>query len=374
MEQARVVLGLEEPPMQEEVLHFLDRRPGVSVLRAVGDGDRLARALREARPDAAVVSPSLAEAAVADARDGSSPPGRAGGEEGAVLLVVAPRETTAGLRAALRAGALGFFLWPDEREALARAAEGAALRPRDEEAGGGRVVGVLGARGGAGATFLATHLAAACAARGAPTVLVDLDLFFADVTPALGLEDEDAPSIADLAPLAGELTAEHLEQVLHAHRGGFRVLLGPGRPGADGVTPGLVGEVAGRLRSRFRAVVLHVPRLPDARALAGLEAADEILLVVTPDVLAVRDARRVLGFLRERGLAERCRLVVNRAARSEVVPRDVGRALGLEPLAVVGRDRAVPRAQDRGELLRRRRRAARRLAGLAGRVLPEEAP
>ncbi len=357
MHEASIVLGLEDPAVQEEVLHFLDRLPRLRVVGAADDVSGLSRAVRDHRPDAAVVSPGLLE----------------GGDlDGAALLVVAARETTATLCAAIRAGARGFYLWPEERERLARDAErGARPRP-DERPTAGRVVAVFGPRGGVGATFLATNLAAACAAREADTVLADLDPFFADATTALGIEDGSVPTIAELAPVADELTGEHLERVLHRHPIGFAVLLAPHRPMDRGLDAGVVSASVRALRARHEVVVLHLPRALDEPTRAALEEADHVLLVVTLDVLALRDARRALDVLRSSGLEGRCRLVLNRVGRGEIVPDDAERVLGLRPVTMIREDRAVRRAQDRGQVVvGRSTPAARRVVTLARRILEE---
>lgn len=357
MHEANIVLGMEDLGVQEELLHFLDRLPRLRVVGAADDPSGLSRAVREHRPDAAVVSPALLER---------------GDLDGAALFVVAARETTSALRAAIRAGARGFYLWPEERDILARDAERAG-RPRTEQRpSAGRAVAVFGPRGGVGTTFLATNLAAACAAKEADTVLVDLDPFFADATTALSIDDESVPTIVELAPVVDELTGEHLERVLHHHPLGFRILLAPHRPMGNGLDPTIVTASVRALRARHELVLLHLPRALDEPTRAGLEEADLILLVVTLDVLALRDARRAVEVLRGAGLDHRCRLVLNRVGRGEIVPDDAERVLGLRPVAMIREDRAVRRAQDRGEVVvGRSTPAARRVAALARRILDE---
>lgn len=355
MSETTVILGFEEPALQDEVLHYLDRLPRIRVVGAATDGRELERRIRDASPDAAVVSPLILNG-----------PAHL---DGTALFVVAERETTDGLRSAIRAGARGFYLWPEEREEMAREAERSA-RPRDKEhAPAGRVVAVHAARGGAGATFLATSLAAVCAARGTSTVLIDFDTFYADVTTALGVGN-DVRTAADLAPVVDEMTAEHVDRVLYPHPRGFHVLLAP----QDPAQAALVGQeglarAAEVLRTRFEAVVLHLPRSVEA-ALPGLEVADEVLVVVTLDVLAFRDAKRLLSYLSSLGLERKCRLVVNRATRSEVVPEDAERVFGIRPVAVLRRDRSVVRAQNRGEVVARGSgHLWRQLSALAQRVM-----
>jgi pilus assembly protein CpaE len=252
VQQATVVLGIEDLALQEEVLHFLDRLPSLTVAGAAADGESFVARVREVRPDAAVVSTSVLGSV--ESLDGH-----------AAVLVVAEKETTGALRAALGSGARGFYVWPDEREALARDAKRATRALEAAPGTPGRVVAVYGPRGGVGVTFLAANLAAACAARGASTVLVDVDPFFADVTCAIGVPPtSEVTTVADLVPVLDELTQDHLGRVLYAHPAGFRALLGPPEPSLAAALP---AEYAARavelLRTEADVVILHLPRALD---------------------------------------------------------------------------------------------------------------
>src|SRR5207342_139491 len=130
------------------------------------------------------------------------------------------------LRAAIRAGADGFFVWPGDREALSTAAGAARVGPAalDRRA---TVIAVHASRGGAGATFVATHLARAFARRGTATVLIDADPVYGEVGAAVGAPDADVHTIADIVPLGAELTPAHLDETFWTHPEAFRVLLSP---------------------------------------------------------------------------------------------------------------------------------------------------
>jgi pilus assembly protein CpaE len=355
-EVARVVLALEPPEIAEEVLHFLDRSGVARVVGTASDERQLLDAIRQLEPDAVVAAPSLA-------------PSRTE-LSGSALLALDTTQSVSALRRAIRSGASGFYLWPAERDALAEAA--ARVRPPLEQGAEGRakVLAVCGARGGAGATFVATHLAAAFARRGRRCVLVDLDVVFADASAAIGVPTEEPPrTVSDLLPLGDEVSPRHVEEVLWRHPGGFGVLLAPGDElGAI--------EVRGR---HYRAavvaagrmcdvVVLHLPRGLDEVARTGLEVADRVLVVLGLDVLSFRDARRVIA---SAGLEGRCAFVVNRARRSEVTPGDVERVFGAAALAVIPADRGVPDAQDRGRLLPMRGRVGRSMDRLARRLMED---
>jgi Flp pilus assembly CpaE family ATPase len=355
--EATVVLGLGVQAEGEEIVHFLDRLPAVRVVGAASDRSTLEREVRRTRPDTVVASPDLLSADL----------------EARSLLAVAGRETTAGLRAAIRAGAAGFFLWPEERDSLARAVERTARNDDAGERPSGSAIALYGPRGGSGVTFLATNLAAAYAAGGASTVLVDLDIDFADVTVALGIVPNGQPTLADLGPVLDELEPEHVDRVLVEHPRGFRVLLAPHRVLAPEALQGhQVSTLVRLLRARFDVSLLHLPRALGQVTRAGVSSSDRVLMPVTLDVLAFRDARRALEALADLDLDGRVRLVVNRAVRSEVVPEDAERVFGVRPTAVIGTDRSVVRAQNRGELLvGRSGRTARRVSTLARALLEE---
>src|SRR5205823_3851900 len=158
---------------------------------------------------------------------------------------------------------------------LARAASMVVPPPERPDGDRALMVAVYGARGGAGTTFVATHLAASFARGGTDVVLVDLDPLFGDVTAAIGVPPDSAPkTVADLAPVADELGAPHLEEALWRHPAGFRALLAP----ADATEAERVGlfhytAALSVLHTSAHVVVMHVPRWLDKVAMAGLEMA-----------------------------------------------------------------------------------------------------
>jgi pilus assembly protein CpaE len=353
----RVVLGLEQPGVAEEVMHFLDRGGRARVVATASDERQLAEAVRQLEPDAIVASPGLARLA--------------GSISGGVLLALDTAESVRSLRGAIRAGARGFYVWPAEREELAGAT--ARALPSAARATGKRgvVLAVYGPRGGTGTTFIATHLAAALARRDRSCVLVDLDLAFADVTHAVGAPtDEPLRTIADIIPLVDELSARHLDEILWAHTEGFRVLLAPGdQAAAARIDADAVRSTIDAVAARADVVVLHVPRGMDDVTRAGLGVATRVVVVLQLDVLSFRAAKRAVSAMR---IDDRCDFVVNAARRGEIVPGDVERAFGKLPLAVIPVDRNASRAQDHGRLLALRGRTGRAIERLAARLM--EAP
>jgi Flp pilus assembly CpaE family ATPase len=357
----RALIAIRDLAFHQEVLDHLERDPRIDVVGAVTEPEALFRLERVATPHVTVTCPVLTR----DVRHPSSAGRRAN------LLVVGEEMTVTMLRDAIDAGARAVFAWPEERDDLARSI---ASTRADEEAASssrGQVVAVFGPRGGSGTTFLASHLAAALVEEGRRCALVDLDGSFADVSVALGIEPgRDVRTIADLLPVAGELAPDHVQDALFQHPRGFAALLAPPEPsGLPELPAGIYTAAISLLALAHDVVVLHTPRSLDEIAKAGLSMADEILLVISPDLFSLYSARRAMSALGLPDASERCNIVINPMARGEVRTKEIERVLGMRPKAAVRFDPAVGRAQDRGQLLgARSHRAWRDVRALARRL------
>jgi pilus assembly protein CpaE len=342
---ARVVLGLETPDVAEEVLHFLDRSGRARVVATAGDDRQLRDAVVQCDPDAVVAEPSLA----------------AGGGLVAPLLALATRESVAVLRAAVEAGASGFYVWPGERDALLDGVGRCTTVARGSLERRAVVVAVHGSRGGVGATFVATQLADAVRRTGEACVLIDADLESADVTFALGMAaDAEVRTVADLVPVAGELSWSHVEEV---QVGG--AVLAPPVDRLDEVDDGLVRALVTLAAASVDLVVVLVSRSLSGLSGWCLEQADVVLEVLTLEPSSFRAAARTIEAVCPDGSDDRWRLVVNKAQRAELTVGDVERAFGVGAFGVVPFDPAAARASARGGPVSGRGRAARAIARLA---------
>ncbi|MEP7060692.1 MAG: P-loop NTPase [Actinomycetota bacterium] len=344
-EGARVVLGMESGEVAEEVMHLLDRGGRARVVATADDDRHLAEAVRQLEPDVVVAQPSLC---------GVLDVGRF------AVVALDTRESVGSLRAALSVGAKGYFVWPADRDALGAAV--AAVRPvADGDGEQGEIIGVHSARGGAGATFVATNLAGALARRGRSVVVVDADPVGADVGPSIGAPEEGVHTAAVLLRMGDELTPGHLLDALWTHQAGFRAILAPTPdPASQDVTSWrrLTAFAAGV--AEIVLVDLGADRRPDA--IAGM---DRVLEVLTPDVRSFRAAARFL----DPAPSVRLDFILNHSGRSELVTGDVSRAFGSPPIAVVPADRSVVRAQASGHLVPERGRAGRGISRLASALI-----
>jgi pilus assembly protein CpaE len=240
----------------------------------------------------------------------------------------------------LRAGARDFLRLPvkDEefRTVLARTSEFCAALvevPKKR----GRVVSVFSSKGGCGTSFIATNLAAATTS--ASTVLVDLNLQAGDLALFLGVEPKY--SIADLVEHRARVDDALLKSYLAPHSSSLSLLSAPREADlADDIEPEHIFEVIEILRERFDYVVVDPQHTFDAITLAALDQSDEIVLVLTLDIPAIRSTQRALQIFDRLGYPRhKVRIVVNRWSKQiELDIKTVERFLGERVVGYVESD------------------------------------
>ncbi|MFF2129959.1 CpaE family protein [Streptomyces olivochromogenes] len=262
----------------------------------------------------------------------------------AIGVVFITADTSTGvLTAAMDSGARGIIGLPLGYDALAERVQAAAgwslgMRrhlgsgtPELYTGPGGTVVTVTGAKGGVGATVTAVELALAAQASGRNVALVDLDLQSGDVASYLDVQFRR--SIADLAGIS-DINPRVLQDAVYTHDSGVGLLLAPaeGERGEE-VTDRVTRQVLSALRSRHDVVVVDCGAQMNSATAAAVEMADRALLLVTPDVVAVRAAKRMVRMWDRLQIrkAEETTTVVNRFARgTEIQPSLVERVTGTK--------------------------------------------
>ncbi|CAM5265256.1 septum formation initiator [Streptomyces spiroverticillatus] len=196
---------------------------------------------------------------------------------------------------------------------------------------GGTVVTVTGAKGGMGTTLISVQLALAAKASGRTVALVDLDLQSGDLASYLDVQFRR--SIADLAGIS-DITPRVLQDALYTHATGLGLLLAPvdGERGEE-VTDRVARQVVSALRNRYEIVVVDCGTQMNSANAAAIEMADQAVLVVTPDVIAVRAAKRMVRLWDRLQIrkAEETTTVVNRLTRNtEIQPPLVEKITGTK--------------------------------------------
>lgn len=173
-----------------------------------------------------------------------------------------------------------------------------------------RVIAVASGKGGAGKTFIAVNLASAFHRSGKRVVLLDGDFGLANIHLLLGEKSEQ-----DLeAVLSGKCT---LEDILLPTAEGFTIIPGGrGRP--------LMAQLQAYQLSGLISAVDTLTVLPDvflidtagsigAQELQLIAAAGEVVIVATPDALALQDAAEYIRQLHISHHIQRFSIIANMA-------------------------------------------------------------
>ncbi|AEY91375.1 AAA family ATPase [Streptomyces olivaceoviridis] len=301
----------------------------------------------------------------------------------AVGVILVTTDTSPGLfAAAMDSGARGLVALPLSYEELANRVQAVAQwstgvrrhlgHGAEALAGaGGTVVTVSGAKGGVGTTLTAIQLALAAQASGRATALVDLDLQTGDVASYLDIQFRR--SVADLAAIT-DISPRVLADAVFRHDTGLSLLLAPGEgERGEEVTDRATRQLVSALRSRYEVVVVDCGAQLSGAGAAAVEMADTALLVTTPDVIAVRAAKRTVRMWDRLQIrkAEETTVVVNRHTRStEIQPALVQRITGtaLARTAVPANFKELQGVVDAGRVheLDARSTVKQALWGLAG--------
>jgi pilus assembly protein CpaE len=155
----------------------------------------------------------------------------------------------------------------------------------------GKIVSVFSAKGGVGCSTIAVNIAIALQQSAAGKVaVVDTSLQFGDVGVLLNLYA--SRTIADLSPHSDELDNELIEDVFIAHSSGVKALLAPPRPEeADTVPAILLTNILGRLRKIFDIIIVDTSSVLDDVVLSVLDVSDKIIVVTTPEIPAIKNAK-----------------------------------------------------------------------------------
>jgi pilus assembly protein CpaE len=142
--------------------------------------------------------------------------------------------------------------------------------------------------------------------------LVDCSLQFGDLGVHLNLRSKY--SLLDLAGAASEIDDAMLARVICEHDSGVHVLLAPPEPESAGSLDGqTIGTVIDKLLARYSFVVVDTWSFLDEITETLLRRADEILLVTTPELPTLRNAKRLIDFAQRHDIdTSRIMIVLNR--------------------------------------------------------------
>jgi pilus assembly protein CpaE len=240
----------------------------------------------------------------------------------------------------------------------------------------GRMIVVLGPKGGTGKTLTSTNLAIALQQAGKRVALVDLDLQFGDVALSMGLSPER--TIRDLIHSGGSIDAGKVDAYLTLHQSGVKVLVAPSSPDqAVDVTIQALRDIYTVLRDEFDAVVVDTPPGFTPQVIMSIDVSTDLVMVGMLDALSLKNTKLGLETLELMGYdSGAITLVLNRAqTHVGISPQAVAAVLGRTPEVLVPSDREIPRAINEGVpvmLALHKSEAAESFRSLASQFVDEE--
>jgi pilus assembly protein CpaE len=200
----------------------------------------------------------------------------------------------------------------------------------------GSVVTFFGAKGGVGTSTLAVHLAmylVQCHQK--KTLLIDNHPELGHACIYLGI-DGSRYHFHELVRNLSRLDSELLRGYIATHSSGLEVLSSPdicgGRKPAD---PEAMAQTLDFLRGEYDFVVVDCPTSLDETNLAVIEASNQVYLIATPEIGAVRDLSRHVDSLSQgEQNVDKVKVVINRfSAQHAVSIEQIEKAIRL-PVAI----------------------------------------
>jgi len=203
----------------------------------------------------------------------------------------------------------------------------------------GRVLAVVGAKGGVGASTVAHNIAWAIARDLAlDSVVADLDLAFG--TAGLDYNQDPPQGVADAVFSPDRIDTAFIDRLLSKCTDHLSLLAAPATLdrvydfGAEAFEP-----VFDALRASVPCVVLDVPHIWTGWTKRVLIGADDILVVAAPDLANLRNAKNIVDLLRNARPNDRrplyCLNQVGVPKRPEIKPADFAKALEDDPVVVI---------------------------------------
>jgi pilus assembly protein CpaE len=213
----------------------------------------------------------------------------------------------------MQAGAREFLTYPFSQDVVEEALVRAVTRRPvvvNVSKPTGKLLAIMGAKGGAGSTMLACNLAVALAQqKDQKTLLIDLDLPLGGAALNLGLTTEF--STIDALEAANRLDARFLSQLLVKHSSGVSLLAAPGRFVQYQIESAAIERLVRVARQEFDTVVLDLGSKLDLMDTAVYREATIMYLVTQASIPELRNSNRLISQFFS-GPLPRMEIVINR--------------------------------------------------------------
>lgn len=342
MESISVLIVDDISDTRESIRRLLQFEPNIEIVGEAANGSDALRLAKELKPNIVLLDVNMPE--IDGLRTTELLNLRV--PESAVIIMSVQGESGY-IRRAMMAGAREYLVKPfsgselvssivnvnniEKQKVEARGAHSSAPGP-DGKACKGHIISFFSTKGGVGKTTLAVNLAAQLGRSGKWRVLlIDLNLQFGDVAVFLNMMPKK--TIADLTQ-AGSLQFADIQAYLLTHNSGMEVLIAPSRPEyAEYVNPEHINKILTEVKPHFDFIICDNSSSFDEISLASLDAADQIGLVVTPDIPALKNIKLSLEVLEGLNHTDKIQLILNQTVNEVGIQlKDIEKSLNF-PIA-----------------------------------------
>ncbi len=243
------------------------------------------------------------------------------------IFLTSPRTDPDMLIQALRAGAREFLPQPLKKDDVVNALlkvkfthKGAV--PNNAVRKKGKIINVLGGKGGIGTTTIAVNLAAdllETKPAGVSVALIDMNLLFGEVP--LFLDIEPAFNWGEVVKNIVRLDSTYLMSILTKHPSGLYVLPSPtGLDGTDTATPDIIEKILRIMQREFDYIIIDAGQTIDNLSLKILEMSDTVLIVSILSLPCLINVKRLIDTFWRLGLNnDKVKIIINRYQKNSSI-------------------------------------------------------
>lgn len=258
-------------------------------------------------------------------------------EPGTKVVIIGAVNDIGLFRELMSRGVSEYIVPPMQALDLIRVVCGLYVNP--EKPFAGRIVAVIGARGGIGSSTIAHNLAWSIAERhDSNATLMDLDLSFG--TAALDFNQDPPQTVAEALMSPDRVDDVLLERITTKQTQRLQMLTAPATLEREfELDPMVVETVVDRVRRTTPFVILDLPHLWTSWVRQTLMTADDVIIVSGPDLASLRNTKNIMDLLKATRPYDAPPVVVLSMVgvpkRPEIPFKDFCEALGAEPVATI---------------------------------------